>query len=699
MSDTSQLSFPRHSAKTQRFSLGAPRTFTISPDGQRVLYVRSASGTDRIGRLYQYDLRADVEELLVDPLHLLIDGEERLSPEERARRERTREAAGGIISYSTDAKCTQATFVLSGKLYLLDIASKKVTEQATGGVVIDPQLAPDGSSIAYITPDGELHLSLDGKVEVLCTPEHEDIFYGTAEFVASEEMSRHHGFWWSADSKSLFVERFDQSPVRKIWISDPANPDKPPRDVRYPFVGTENVITSLFLLDIANKTRKEITWSSEHEYLCTVVPGDGKVPPLILTMSRNQRHAEIIAFDTESAQCRVIAELKDHAWVDLVGGVPAWSPNGDLITHVISNNTHSIAINGEVVTPENLQVEGIIAIDRDGITFSGSFDPAQSHIYWRGWGGEFEVLTSEPGVHMARTAGGTLLLISRDMNSYDISVLIKRDGLTRKILALNEKPNVDAKPEFLILGERQLRGALLLPQNREAKNLPLLVDPYGGPGHARVLRAKSLYAEAQWIANQGFAVLIADGRGTPHRNPAWEREILDDLSTAPVEDQADAVRALIQTHPGLIDASRVAIRGWSFGGYLAGLAAVRRPDIFKAAIIGAPVTDFRLYDTFYTERFMGADDKHPNYERASLLNEAKNLTVPAMIIHGMVDDNVLVANSLKLSSALLEAGRAHEVLPLTGVTHMTPQEVVAENLMLLELDFLCRALKINQLNK
>jgi dipeptidyl-peptidase-4 len=695
MTAMSHLSFPRHSAKTQRFSLGAPRTFTLAPDGQRVLFVRSLTGTDRIGRLYQYDLRSDLEELLVDPLNLLVDGEEKLSPEERARRERTRDAAGGITSYSTDQKCEKVAFVLSGKLYSFEIAEKRLMKEASAGIVIDPQISPDGKSIAYITPEGELHLSQGGTVKVLCTPEHDDIFYGTAEFVASEEMSRHHGFWWSAESQSLFVERFDQSPVSKIWISDPANPDVPPRDVRYPFVGTPNVITSLFMLSLQDLSRREIKWNFEHEYLCNVIPGDGKVPPLILTMSRDQRHAEISAVDPETVQVRVIAELNDTAWVDLVAGVPAWSPGGELVTHVIEKNTHSLAVNGEVVTPENLQVDGVIAIDRDGITFSGSFEPSQSHIYWRGWGGEFEVLTSAPGVHMARAAGGTLLLISRNMESYEVKIKVKRDGLTRTLLALNESPEVDAKPIFLALGERQLNSALLLPQNRDPKNLPLLVDPYGGPGHARVLHAKSLYAEAQWIANQGFAVLITDGRGTPHRNPAWERAIVNDLSSASVDDQADAVLALIKTHPGLIDGNRVAIRGWSFGGYLAGLAAVRRPDIFKAAIIGAPVTDFRLYDTFYSERFMGPDDKHPNYEKSSLLNEAKNLTVPVMIIHGIVDDNVLVANSLKLSSALLEAGKAHEVLPLAGVTHMTPQEVVAENLMLLELDFLNRALQVD----
>jgi len=692
----SQLSFPRHSAKTQRFTLGAPRTFTISPDGFRVLFVRSANGTDRIGRLYQYDLRTDTEELLVDPLHLLTDGQENLSAEERARRERTREAAGGITSYSTDKRCENIAFVLSGKLYSYSINAKRVTEQASAEVVLDPQISPDGASIAYITPEGELHLTQAGAMKVLCTPEHEDIFYGTAEFVASEEMSRYHGFWWSADSQSLIIQRFDQSPVTKIWISDPANPEQPPRDVRYPFVGSANVITTLFLLSLSDLSRKEITWNPEHEYLCDVIPGDGKVPPLLLTMSRNQRHAEILALDMDTAHARTIAELTDPAWIDLVGGVPAWSPSGELITHVIHKNSHALAINGQIITPENLQVDGVIAIDRDGITFSGTFHPSESHIYWRGWGGEFEVLTHDPGVHLARASGGTLLLISRDMRSYEISVVIKRDGLTRKILAFNEKPEVDATPEFLSLGERALNSALILPQNHEPKNLPLLVDPYGGPGHSRVLHAKSMYAEAQWIANQGFAVLISDGRGTPHRSPEWEREVLNDLSSAPVEDQADAVRALITQYPGLIDSNRVAIRGWSFGGYLAGLAAARRPDIFKAAIIGAPVTDFRLYDTFYTERFMGPEENHPNYDRACLLNEAKNIQVPVMIIHGMVDDNVLVSNSLKLSSALLEAGRAHEVLPLTGVTHMTPQEVVAENLMLLELDFLYRALHISR---
>jgi dipeptidyl-peptidase-4 len=142
-----------------------------------------------------------------------------------------------------------------------------------------------------------------------------------------------------------------------------------------------------------------------------------------------------------------------------------------------------------------------------------------------------------------------------------------------------------------------------------------------------------------------------------------------------------------------LDLSRVAIRGWSFGGYLAALAVLRRPDVFHAAVAGAPVTEWRLYDTHYTERYLGHPATSPDsYDRTSLLGDAARLQRPLLLIHGLADDNVTVANTLQLSSALLAAGRQHSVLPLSGVTHMTPQEVVAENLLLLQLDFLNSAL-------
>jgi dipeptidyl-peptidase 4 len=200
-------------------------------------------------------------------------------------------------------------------------------------------------------------------------------------------------------------------------------------------------------------------------------------------------------------------------------------------------------------------------------------------------------------------------------------------------------------------------------------------------------------------------VVVADGRGTPGRGPDWDRAVWHDLAGPVLDDQVEALHAAAERHPDL-DTSRVAIRGWSFGGFLAALAVLRRPDVFHAAIAGAPVTDWRLYDTHYTERYLGqpggpgqpggrGSNGSDPYEASSLLGDAAGLSRPLLLIHGLADDNVVAAHTLRLSAVLLAAGRPHAVLPLSGVTHMTPQEEVAENLLLLQVDFLRRSLGLD----
>jgi dipeptidyl-peptidase-4 len=221
----------------------------------------------------------------------------------------------------------------------------------------------------------------------------------------------------------------------------------------------------------------------------------------------------------------------------------------------------------------------------------------------------------------------------------------------------------------------------------------VLVDPYGGPHALRAVRSHLAHLTSQWFANQGFAVVVSDNRGTPGRGTDWERAVHFDLATAVLDDQVDAVEQAAAEY-GCLDLERVAIRGWSFGGYLAALAVLLRPDRFHAAIAGAPVTEWRLYDTHYTERYLGHPDERADaYDGSSLLPLAGGLSRPLLLIHGLADDNVMAVHTLQLSSALLAAGRPHEVLPLVGVTHMTPQEVVAENLLLHQLDFLRRAFR------
>ncbi|MGI9596928.1 MAG: alpha/beta hydrolase family protein, partial [Acidimicrobiales bacterium] len=259
----------------------------------------------------------------------------------------------------------------------------------------------------------------------------------------------------------------------------------------------------------------------------------------------------------------------------------------------------------------------------------------------------------------------------------------------------SNRPPIKAVPTFCQLGADRLESALFLPAGYDGEQiLPVLLDPYGGPHAQRVLKTQTAHLVSQWFADQGFAVLVTDGRGTPGRGPEWERQVWGDLASPVLEDQLAALDAAADDF-GILDLERVAIRGWSFGGYLAALAVLRRPDRFHAAVAGAPVTDWRLYDTHYTERYLGRPDLNPrHYDTTDLTAEAEKLSRPLLLIHGLADDNVVAAHTLRLSTALLGAAAPHRVLPLSGVTHMTPQEAVAENLLWLQLDFIREALDL-----
>jgi dipeptidyl-peptidase-4 len=273
---------------------------------------------------------------------------------------------------------------------------------------------------------------------------------------------------------------------------------------------------------------------------------------------------------------------------------------------------------------------------------------------------------------------------------------VLRDGeAVAEIRSLAETPDLEARPTFAVVGDREIRTALFTPGGAEPDApLPVLMDPYGGPHFSKVVKAHRALLEPQWLADQGFAVLIADGRGTPGRGIAWEHAVYRDLAGPVLEDQVDALHASAE-RVGFLDLDRVGIRGWSFGGYLAALAVLRRPDVFHAAVSGAPVTDQTLYDTAYTERYLGDPRDDPDlYRRNSVIEDAPDLRRPLLLIHGLADDNVFVANTLRLSRALTEAGRTHSVVPLSGITHMTTEESVAENLLLLQVRFLRQALGI-----
>ena len=698
MTDTG-ISFPRQNARTVGFSLGVPYAFAIAPDENRVAFLRARSGTDRSTGLWVRDAATGAERLIADPEDLLSGGEESLPPEEQARRERTRQAAAGVVSFAADEVVRIAAFALSGRLFVADLADPdgtSVRELVVPGPVLDPRPDPTGANIGYVA-DGALRVvGADGAGDrALAVPEAENVTYGLAEFLAAEEMYRTRGFWWSPDGQQLLVARVNTTPVARWHVSDPAHPSRPPVEVAYPRAGTANADVSVVLAGLDGNLTPVAWDSSDAPYLTSAHWSRGG-PALLQVASRDQRTMRVLAV-AEDGTVERICEDTDPDWVDVVGGTPAWTPGGELVRVVARDGAYRLMIGEDPVTPVSLNVAGVLDVGDDVLFTATGEDPAELHVYTSGPNGTVRV-TREPGVHHAARRGELVVSSSRSLGWFGSRVQVWRgDEPTGEIASLAETPVLTPEVTFLTAGAHGLRCALLLPREhqRGSARLPVLCDPYGGPAARRVVSARNAYLTPQWFADQGFAVLIADGRGTPGRGPDWDRLIHYDEATPNLEDQVEALHAAAAAYPDL-DLTRVGIRGWSHGGYLAALAVLRRPDVFHTAVAGAPVTDQRLYDTFYTERYLGHPDDHPDaYDHNSLIDDAPRLERPLMLIHGLADDNVVVAHTLRLSSALLAAGRPHTVLPLSGVTHMARQEEVAENLMLLQVEFLKRTLSMS----
>jgi dipeptidyl-peptidase-4 len=404
--------------------------------------------------------------------------------------------------------------------------------------------------------------------------------------------------------------------------------------------------------------------------------------------SRDQRTSTVLEGNPVTGDTAPLFTDVDTAWVELVPGSPALLDDGRLVVAADRSGRRCLLVDGTDVTPPEVQVRQVARVGTD-ITFLGNplGDATVLHVY-RWDGAEVTRLTDDDGVH--GVSDGEPLLVRRSCLARPGATWTTPTGATLGSCA--ETPLVEPDVRMHEFGEHRIATAVLLPRDHDGSKLPVLVDPYAGPHAQRVVQSYHAFTSAQWFADQGFAVVVADGRGTPGRGSDWERAVHLDLATAVLEDQVTALHGAAEEHPEL-DLTSVAIRGWSFGGYLAALAVLRRPDVFHAAIAGAPVTEWRLYDTHYTERYLGDPtvDAAP-YARTSLLPLAQQLSRPLLLVHGLADDNVVAAHSLQLSSALLAAGKPHELLALAGVSHMTPQEVVAENLLLHQLDFLRRSL-------
>lgn len=572
---------------------------------------------------------------------------------------------------------------------------------------------------------------------------------GLAEFVAGEEMDRYDGFWWAPDSQHVLFESFDTADEPTWYISDPADPEKRADGRRYPRALTRNADVYLTVITLAFDENDryagitgnaDVDWDREaYEYVAAVNWRRGH-DPLVLVQNRRQTRDQVleVAVAADGAALGATRVLEEHAndqWIDLIHGTPAYTPDGRLVCPLndMAADTNRLTVDGRPFTPAGWNVRAVLDVTDDDVLAVVQRAPEIATEVPRAWAGSgaasdaeslfgghdarsFDVVsidyngtitpvTTDPGQWTASRGERGIVVSGRDMRSARAQMRHILGEQSATISSTAAEPGFAPNVTFTRLGEHQLYTAIIAPSPSSpyahADKLPVLMKPYGGPGFQQVVASQSFYWEGQWWADQGFLVVTADGRGTTGRGPAWDREIFEDMKDVTLADQIEAVNALPEAvsrlnadgrRPGVPapDLDKVCMIGWSYGGFLSALAVLDAPNVFKAACAGAPPTDWTLYDTHYTERYLGLDPDV--YYRNGIVQDAPKLERPLMLIHGFADDNVTIAHSLRLSQALMAAGRPHTFLPLTGITHMTNDETVAENLLTLQRDFLRDAL-------
>jgi dipeptidyl-peptidase-4 len=590
----------RDFARSRRFLLGRPRDVAFVPG--RLLFLRSLAADDPVCGLWSLSLTTGQERLLADPRELLGGRDEDIPAAELRRRERMRETGRGIVAYSLGAGGALAAFALSGRLFTCDTVTGLTREVPVAWPCVDPQLSPDATAAACLSGPALRVTRLDGQLITELSDPDPEVSLGAAEFGAAEEMSRHHGYWWSPDSSRLLVCRVSEHDVATWWLGDPSDAAGEPARQRYPFAGTANPRVTLLLAGLDGRTVPVDQPGDELPYLLDA-RWDGAGRPLLALSTRDHGRAEIRAVDPASGATTLLRADTDQDWLELTPGTPRWLPGGGLLHTGNSADTRRLMIDGEPVTPPGLQVLSVAGVSDGRVVFGAATEPTERHVYRLDLvSRQVTRLTGIPGVHAATVAGPLLAISSETADDDGLTVRVLDGDREAGVAGSLPQPAFPPRVTFLAAGQRELRTAVILPRDevRPAGPLPVLMDPYGGPLSQRVLRARRLFYEPQWLADQGFAVIVADGRGSPARGPRWERAFRFDVATAALDDQLAALEHVVRQYPGELDPARVAIRGWSFGGYLAALAVLRRPDVFAAAIAGAPVSEWRWYDSVAT---------------------------------------------------------------------------------------------------
>ncbi len=676
--------------KTGGFRFGEPRDIQVSPDGRAIFFLRSSKEDPELA-LYQYDVDDRAERKIADATSLL-DGDAHVRPSK-------------IVDYQLSNDGTRILVPLGLSMFVFDRDSESWKEFRQANPPQGAQLSPDGTHVAFVLEGDLMVTNIDTGSTRRLTARQADgpgrrVEYGIAEFIAREEMERTQGFWWSPDGAYLLYQKTDYRGVARRSRIDPAQPDALVPPVPYPRAGTKNADVSLELVSTRATRHKNVSWDREHfPYLVAARWPVGQ-PPYVVVQNRTQTKIQILRVNQHTGATKVIHEERDPRWINIDQSVPVFLADGSFLWSSERSGWYSLERrfpNGNVVpiAKRSAGYRKLLHVDAQEryAWIASSAEPSQRQILRVPIQPGTEpprAVTHTPGVHHAffHPRANVWVHQCRERNSTPTWWVRRKENLrrahstTRGQLSIAEAlPVRHLNTEYVVVGAHRLRAAITRPGDFSAhRRYPVLLHVYGGPGHNHVLQTSHRQLRAQLWADQGFIVLQVDGRGTPGRGRRFERAIKKNLIDGPLTDQLAALRELGTRHPEL-DLSRVGIVGWSFGGYVAAMATLRHPDLFRVGVAGAPVVDWREYDTHYTERYLGLPASNPRaYDEHSALrfigspakpagDRTEQTKAPLMIVHGTADDNVFFLHSLRLSEALTRADHDHVLIPLSGSTH------------------------------
>lgn len=705
---------------------GMPASPQFTPDGSAVAYLRAAADARERMDLWRYDISTGRTGVWIAGDRLLGQGSE--SQAEQAERERRRQFSHGITRFAFSADGRRLLLPVDGAAWVLDLERDElacVTPVDTRQTEI--QFDPSGQRLSYVR-DGDLYLlDIASRSEQRLTHDGGDPWLnGIAEFIAQEEMHRFDGHWWAACGDFIAYTRVDESPVALTQRYEIDADTIRVVDQRYPYAGASNATVELRVRALATGIDLILDWQLEPEdYLARVFWWGPRVVAAV--QSRDQRRLVLRAFNRETGSDETL--LTEHAghWINLHDNYRPLDEQRLLLTSERDGHAHLYLFDAprenalredglRPITAGDGRVNRILGVHGSQALILGWWHtPTEQHVYHVDLASPDarapERVTREPGWHEASASRDGRWVIDR-VSSLDVPGALRlldtadRDAPERTIADQSVADNSPYGP-FLRAHRRPRLGVLQAEdgqilhyrltepsaQHRPAEGAPVVVHVYGGPGVQRV-RNEWQPITVQMLAQHGYGVLELDNRGTGNRTPAFEAPIHRRLGAVEVRDQVRGVEFLRSLD--WVDPNRIGVMGHSYGGYMALLCLLTAPGHFRAAIATAPVTDWQLYDTHYTERYLGTPADNPaGYAESSVfvhLDREDEPSGPLLVIHGMADDNVLYTHSTRLYRALQARNRRFEMMAYPGSRHALQEPDVSIHRFSLMLDFLARAL-------